>query len=315
MSKSDEKLEANTLKAEHLSTFCEVAKRGSVSEAADALGLSQPAASRQLASLQRSVGKTLYERTAHGITLTQAGRDLLPYACSVAQALARARRFAQGEVDGEPLTLRLGLSHHLITRYTGPILKAAKTYTQTTGPLRVHLVEGYSAQLTEEILNQQLDAALVLTPPREVPPALSYTLLGEDYICLLTLPDDPIASQASIPLATVQGETLIVSSDVSRVYRTVQDDLAAAQVEPGRVLEVSGPAAVRTAVLVGQGVGVTLRSFVKPETDAGWLKCVGLEDDGFSALVSCVTPEANALSSKVRGALSVLLGVSFEHPI
>ncbi len=302
----------NTLKAEHLLTFCEVAKHGSVSGAAARLGLSQPAVSRQLASLQSSVGRPLYARTSYGVHLTQAGRDLLPYACSVAGALQRTRDYVYGSEDESPLTLRLGLSHHLVTRYTGSILRAARTYTQETGPLHVHLVEGYSAQLTEQVLNQQLSAALVLGAPQEVPETLYSRRLGEDDICLLTLPDDPVAEQASVPLATIEGETLIVSSDVSRVYRTVQQDLAAARVQPGRVLEVSGPAAVRTAVMAGQGVGVTLRSFVKPEAEAGWLKCVGLEEDGFVIQVSLVTSDLRAQTLRARQALEALLPES--HP-
>lgn len=295
------------IKAEHLLTFCQVAELSSVSEAAKALGQSQPAVSRQLASLQRGARQSLYERTAHGVRLTQAGRDLLPYACAVARTLLRARDYLQGDVGEGPVTLRLGLSHHLITRYTGPLLKAAKQYNQDVHALELHLTEGYSEPLGNQVLSGHLDAALVLGEAHELPPTLTSHRLSEDHICLLVLPDDPIAEQAYVPLSIVEGETLILSSSVSRVFRKVQDDLLHAQVKPGRVLEVSGPAAVRTAVLAGQGVGVTLRSFVAPEVGAGWLKQVALENSGFTVGIWSVAKPPTQLEETVHRALDALL--------
>lgn len=295
------------IKAEHLLTFCRVAELGSVSEAGKMLGLSQPALSRQLASLQRGAGQRLYERKAHGVRLTQAGRDLLPYACAVARTLEHARHYLRGAPGEGAVTLRLGLSHHLITRYTGPLLKAAKRYTQDTHALELHLTEGYSEPLGNEVLNGQLDAALVLGEMHELPNDLVSRRLSEDHICLLVLPDDVIAEQAYAPLSIVEGETLILSSSVSRVFKKVQDDLSSARVKPGRLLEVSGPAAVRSAVLAGQGVGVTLRSFVAPEVQAGWLKQVGLENSGFTLGIYSVAKSAAQLERASQRALDALL--------
>ena len=300
------------VKAEHLLTFCEVARCGNVSEAASELNLSQPAVSRQLASLQHAARQTFYRRSAHGVELTQAGRELLPFACSVAQALKHARRHLRQDAAERPTRLRLGLSHHLVTRYTGPLLKAAKRYNDEVGELELHLLEGYSAPLIDQVSNQELVAALTLSGPSTA--AATSRRLSEEQVCLLTLPDDPIAAQAYVPLSIIEGETLVMPSAVSSVYNSFQAALSATRVKPGKVLEVSGPAAVRSAVLAGQGVGVTLRSFAQPEVQAGWFRQVGIENVGFTVGIWWVTRQAAELDEATHHALETLLSFTTrEH--
>ena len=64
----------------HLRVLREVARRGSISAAADALDYTQPAVSRQLAMLERQAGQALVERTPRGARLTSSGEALLRHA-------------------------------------------------------------------------------------------------------------------------------------------------------------------------------------------------------------------------------------------
>ena len=66
-----------------LRTFCEVARRGSFSAAADALAFTQPSVSRQVAMLESEVGAQLLERDARRVRLTQAGELMLEHAEAV----------------------------------------------------------------------------------------------------------------------------------------------------------------------------------------------------------------------------------------
>ena len=75
-----------------LETLAEVAKRGSFSKAARALGISQPAVSQQLATLASALGLTLFSREAGRPELTEAGRMVAERAGSlVAEAEALQR--------------------------------------------------------------------------------------------------------------------------------------------------------------------------------------------------------------------------------
>lgn len=270
------------VKAEYLHSFCVAAREGSITAAASTLGLSQPAVSRHLLLLQEAHGAPLYERSAHGITLTPAGHVLLPYACSVSQALTQARRFLQGEVEQEMPRLRIGLSHHLTTRYTGPLLRASKLYNDTGSLLRLHLLEAYSDDLAEALAKGNLDVAYVLGEANELGEEVRVRRVSEERVMLLVKGDDPLGAQPYQPLSVLEGETLVVPSSVSSVYRRVLQALRAARVRPGRMLEVSGPAAVRSAILDGLGIGATLESFVRPEVASGALRLVEVEVPGMT---------------------------------
>src|SRR6185436_14221438 len=95
-------------------TFREVAKRASFSRAADALALTQPAVSQQVAALEREVGAPLLDRRPGGLTLTETGEMLLAHADALDARLSavdaqladlRAERTARLRVGAFPSAL------------------------------------------------------------------------------------------------------------------------------------------------------------------------------------------------------------------
>jgi DNA-binding transcriptional LysR family regulator len=74
-----------------LRVFVEVCERQSFSRAAEELGFTQPAVSRQVAALEREVGARLFERHTRAVRVTQAGETLLPHAKAVLARLAAAQ--------------------------------------------------------------------------------------------------------------------------------------------------------------------------------------------------------------------------------
>jgi len=91
-----------------LLTFREVANQGSFSRAGEALALTQPAVSQQVASLERQLGVKLLERGPGGPTPTAAGALLLAHADAVADRLAQADEQIAELADAERETLRVG---------------------------------------------------------------------------------------------------------------------------------------------------------------------------------------------------------------
>src|SRR5436190_12534461 len=89
-------------------TFREVARLGSFSRAADALALTQPAVSQQVAALERRLGTRLLERGPGGVTPTAAGELLLEHADVVADRLELAGGQLDELVAGEGRRLRVG---------------------------------------------------------------------------------------------------------------------------------------------------------------------------------------------------------------
>ena len=302
------------VRAEYLHAFCVAARLGSISAAARSLGISQPAVSRSLLLLQRIHGAPLYRRRGAGIELTPAGSALLPHACAASESLMRARKFLSGELKTGGTNLRIGLSHHLTTRFTGPLLRAVRKFNDEGNLLRLHLLEAYSDDLLEALQSGTIDAAYLLEEPATRPDRQAGAGPGEmrdgqrgtERAMLLVKNDDPVGARAQAPMSVLEGETLIVPSFASTMYRRVLDALESAGVQPGRRIEVSGPAALRSAVLDGLGIGITIESFVRPEVAAGTLRLIAINTPHALMNVLFTSRDGSFLLPAEREALAFL---------
>ena len=102
--------------SEWLRTFVAIYRSGSVSAGAAQRNLSQPAASQQLAALERRVGLPLFVRTAHGVEPTRRGRELH---AQVAESLDRLEQVLVG-LDGGAVAA--GTGHHPLRLLGGVLL-------------------------------------------------------------------------------------------------------------------------------------------------------------------------------------------------
>ncbi|HTX01108.1 MAG TPA: LysR family transcriptional regulator [Acidimicrobiales bacterium] len=141
-----------------LRTFVAVYRAGSVTEGARRRNLSQPAASQQLAGLERVVGRPLFVRGAEGVVPTARGRELYG---EVSEALDRLESVLEG-LDGGRLAerrgavLRLGAVAEYVAAVVVPALAALAL------PARARF--GPEAELIEEVAAGELDVALSAVP-------------------------------------------------------------------------------------------------------------------------------------------------------
>src|SRR5689334_22022398 len=140
----------------------EIAQSGSFSNAARALGYTQSAVSRQVATLEAVAGRRLFERGRDGVTLTAAGARLLPRAIRILDELDAALR----ESDDDAGPVRLGA---FPTAAAGLVPDALATLPRE---LIVTLREGTTPTLTRALTAGTLDlAVLALAPPFDPPGA------------------------------------------------------------------------------------------------------------------------------------------------
>src|SRR4051812_50066176 len=83
-----------------LTTFREVAVRGSFSDAAVALDFTQPAVSQHISRLETALGVRVLERSARGVTLTPAGEGLVREASALLDAARRAEEAVRAAAGG-----------------------------------------------------------------------------------------------------------------------------------------------------------------------------------------------------------------------
>lgn len=273
---------------EQLVTFSVVAQLGSVSRAAQALNLSQPAVSGQLRALQDQIGRPLYVRRGRGVTLTEDGERLLPHA----QAIARTLHEVGEQITDlrRPLTtLRVGFSFAL----TGLASAAARRALD----LGLHLQAETrpAADLAQGVRDGTLAAALLVTSPQRTLPDLDLHRVGEDQLRLGVAPTHPLARQGYVAPHALRGETLLWPARGSGVR--VQTERILQGVAPAQGLEVGSLWAALEGVRRGDGVAVLPASFMARDVQVGQVRSLGLEAPSVTVLHVLVTPPAALLPS------------------
>jgi DNA-binding transcriptional LysR family regulator len=143
---------------QNLKAFITVAELGSFSESAEQLHLTQSAISKRIAQLEQQMGKKLFDRIARQVTLTEAGKALLPRARRILQEYENALQ-AINDLSGEASgTLRLAISHHLGLHRLPPILEQfAQQYPNVT--LDIEFMDSEKAY--EQVLHGQSEVAVI----------------------------------------------------------------------------------------------------------------------------------------------------------
>ena len=189
-----------------LEQFVAVASEGSVTRAAERLWAAQSTVSAGIASLERSLGVRLFDRTGRRLVLTTAGEDLLPHARTVLDALDRMRDLAT--VDDADLRgrVRLGIFTSMdIVDLTGVLrrfrhrhpLVAVELMTSPTG----------TTGLVQDLVAGRLDLAYTGLP--SVPSGIVVEPLREMPFRVFTAADHPLAGRRSVSLAELAAEPFV----------------------------------------------------------------------------------------------------------
>lgn len=250
--------------------FLAVVDEGSFSAAAQAVRISQSGVSTQIQKLERELGVSLIDRSPRRVTLTPAGRALLPAIRSVLTAVAQVGATAhdlRGLVVG---SLRIGT----VTGLAWPRLVDALAALHTRHPgvdLRLH--EGNSDDLVAGVRDGRLDIA-VAGWAGEPPPGLPSRIVIDDALVAIVAPGHRWADRAAVDPGEL-GVVDLIALPAGTGARTALDAvLARAGAAADPRWEVSAPATVRMLAARDLGVGV-----LSATTCAGWDDVVALPID------------------------------------
>ncbi|MER7534781.1 LysR family transcriptional regulator [Streptomyces sp. NPDC097704] len=230
--------------------FLAVARAGSFTAAARALGYTQSAVSRQIQALEDETGAALFERLPRGVRLSEAGRVLLPHAEAVRDrlALARAELAALRTLDGG--LLRLGA---FSSAGAALVPRTQAAFRARHPGVVVTRVEGPSVKHLRLVAAGEEDLAVV-SPAAGGPAPEGVTLhhlLDEPMLVALER-GHPYAGQRDLRLADLADEEWIVANE--RLEDTLLRPVAAAGFRPRTGLLALDWIAKLGAVAAGLGV-------------------------------------------------------------
>jgi DNA-binding transcriptional LysR family regulator len=255
-----------------LSLFLAVIEHGTMTAAAEAEGISQPAISAQIKVLEGYYGTPLLQRGGRGSSPTAAGHLVATYAkrvLALVTELDRAVADLDGLVSG---SLVVGASstvgEQLLPTYLG------RFHAAYPG-VRISVEIGNSEAITELVSARELDFAIVGQAPRD-PDLLAEPVLDDEIVAFVA-PGDPLLGKAPIAPLTLCGLQFVMRESGSATRSLAERCLRDTSCGPGHVIELGSNEAVKRAVEAGLGIGLLSTHSIEAERLAGLLVDLPIE--------------------------------------
>ena len=260
-----------------LAAFCAVVEKSSFSQAAEKLGVTQPAVSLQVRALEERLGQTLLDRSGRRVEPTEAGLRLYRSAqrmLALEEQLYDEVAADSGELHG---TLAIGASTgpgaHLV-----PLLLCE--FQREHSELHVSLSIWDTQTVSEKVALRELELGVVGALRRNR--SLEFEPLVRDEI-VLAVPPGHSAAGGTVAVDELRKETVIAMQEGAGVRQVVDEELRRAglrvrEFEPK--LELGLQESVKSAVAAGFGVTFISRTAIEGELAAGTLamaRVAGLE--------------------------------------
>ena len=252
--------------------FLEVARRGSVSRAAEALFITQPTLTARLQGLERELGTPLFLRTPHGMRLTDAGRAWIPFAERALRALVDGRDALEQVMSATAGHLLIAAAPAISTYVLPELLER---FVATHPRVEVSVRTGHSEDVVELVLHDEVQIGLgraIHHPDLELRPFHT-----EDLV-LVCAPDHPFTRRASVAMAEVAGQKPIMFDRKSSYYEIPQATFLSKGVSLRGVMELDSIEAVKKMVERGLGIALLPGSAVDREVAGGTLCIVSMKD-------------------------------------
>lgn len=227
-----------------MEAFLEVARHGTVKAAASELGLSMPALSRRIQTLEHAVGRPLFNRHHHGLKLTEAGRELQEQLSPILDEL----RTVIGRIGSPDASLRLHLN-------VLPLFAQQRLFPRLPELRHQHPelhIDIDTMSHAEARLGDGIDVAIALA--RAIDPALYAARLDQDKVF-------PIASKTltdrgrpiTVP-EQLQRQTILLHREMPETFSEWKKAVGMPYLEPAGIdFFDSGPLMLEAAA---QGIGV-----------------------------------------------------------
>jgi DNA-binding transcriptional LysR family regulator len=244
----------------HLRYFVAVAETGHMTRAAALLGMQQPPLSQQIKTLEQELGFTLLHRHPKGVSLTDGGRHFLDDARRLLRDFDDMRERMARRAGGQHGLLSVGFTSSAAAHaFTPAVLRACRG--EHPG-IALTLSENHAAGLIEAIAQSRLHCGFLRVPVAQPEDVCFETLLSEP--ALLALPLDhrlaqvPRASTTPVPLAELEGETLVLvrRPGAPGLYANLLALCEREGVTPRKLVEVDRMMMNLNLVAAGAGVSV-----------------------------------------------------------
>jgi len=276
-----------------LAAFCEVVDRKSFSQAAERLGVTQPAVSLQIRSLEKRLGTKLLDRSGRRVEPTEAGHRLY----RAAQRMLAVEGQLMDELAGEDGALRGEFALGASTGPGGTVVPVLLGEFQREHPeLTIALSISDTNRVIEQVADRELELGIVGASPRHR--GVVFEPFFRDEVILVVPPGHRFAGK-QVSLEELRGEPLILMQEGAGVRQVIEEELRRGPLRLRDLdvrLELGLQESVKSAAAAGFGVTFISRSGVEAELAAGTLAATRVKGLEPAREISLVRPAGRSPS-------------------
>jgi len=244
-----------------LQAFLAVTENGSFSSAAEHLFLTQPAVSKRISTLESGLGVALFDRIGRQISLTDAGKRLLPRAQQILLDIDDAQRSISNLSDEVSGTLTMGTSHHIGLHRLPPVLRA---YSESFSGVQLDLKFIDSEDAYDGVLHGSLELGIVTLPPKPQP-SVTTEKIWHDPLCFVVAPEHPLAKKGTVKAQELAKHTAILPSFKTFTRRIVEENFKDQGLEIDVAMSTNYLETIHMMVSIGLGWSVLPESLLNEQ--------------------------------------------------
>jgi DNA-binding transcriptional LysR family regulator len=289
---------------EQLRTFQQVCRLSSFSRAAEKLGVTQPAISAQIRSLEKEVGARLFDRDGGRVTFTAAGRLFEPFAdhCLQCQshvivAVNELYRSARGEVSVS--------ASEATSLYVLPPVFAL--YKKQCTHVNLSIVRSEHARSLEAVFNRDVDFAIASLPIKDS--RLVIQPIHRDEIVLVVAPIHPLAARGIVKLNEIMQFPLLLLKR-GRQRTQLNNFFQHHELRPRIAMELDSTELLKRLICAGLGMGFLPRANVLDDEHSGLLKIVNVEGMKLHRELALIFRKDKTLTHAAQAFIEIAAGKS-----
>jgi DNA-binding transcriptional LysR family regulator len=263
---------------DEIETFVCIAELGGFTEASRKLKRSQPAISRRIRELEQALGAALFERSGRRVTLTEAGRALLPHAEAALAAIRDGKRAVRDRAKepGDALTLSLAIVGTLADSH---IVDALRTFQTRFQEASVELRTATSREVSALVRSGEASLGLRYFPDAD--PKLESIPLGAEKLFVVVPASHRVTANRLPDLRALQDERWLGFPPERRqpdsFGQLLERHLMSSGLANSPITLVDSLTAQKRLVEAGLGVALMPTSSVREELRIGSLRTIEIE--------------------------------------
>jgi len=286
-----------------LRAFFLAARERSITKAAQALYVTQPAVTMQIKSLEQDLEVKLFRKYGKGLDLTDAGEVLFGYTERMFEIVEEMEYVLKGYANLTHGSLTIGTTRSF-AKHLMPGLLAR--FQKRFPKVKVILKVGSSQEIADGVLDFTYDVGTIgRLPYKSKLKVIPYT---KEEFCLVVSAQHRFAKCTDVSLKDLQNEPIIIRENGSGSRYAILSLLSSHGINPSVLLEAGSVEFIKEYIIKGQGISFLYKPEIRLEATLGLLKPVPVIEGPIFVQTDTVFPKGVDLSPPVKAFLQLIEG-------